>query len=121
MFRFYIAVSLLTLGLAGCGAQVLNSDKPTGVYLGGAGTQSDVISVELVETSPPNAGVKVEGISCANKLWEKATEESAINVAKREAAKLGFSKLRLASIEKSGVNLAYNCWSFVVATGIAFN
>ena len=121
MARFFVGVFLLSLGLAGCGAQVLNTDKPTGMYLGGAGAESQVSNVELVETNPPNAGVKVEGISCANKMWETATEANAIEVAKREAAKLGYSKLRIASVETSGTTLAYNCWSIVVATGIAFN
>ena len=119
MFIFFSAIALF-----GCGAMVSNTDKPQGVYLGGASDIQPLSSVELVETSPENTGQEVEGVSCKNKLWEPApSREAAIEVAKREAARAGYSKLRITSVADGGygVDLRRNCWSVVVAKGIAFN
>ena len=103
---------------------VSNTDKPQGVYLFGADEVQPISSVELVETSPANSGQEVEGVSCKNKIWERApSREAAIEVAKREAAKAGYSKLRITSVTDGGysVDLRRNCWSIVIAKGIAFN
>ena len=114
------------LALSGCiGATVSNTDKPKGLYSGLAGAPKlEVADVQLVQTNPDNTGLEVEGVACKNKIWEPApTTESAIQVAKIEAAKFGFSKLRLTSVVEGGnfVDLRRNCWSVVVAKGIAFN
>ena len=66
----------------------------------------------------------VEGIACKNKIWdEEPTRDAAIAVLKRETAKNGYSKVRVLSIEESGfaADTAKNCWSMIVAKGIAFN
>jgi hypothetical protein len=109
--------------LAACGAGVSNTDKPTGIYIAGAPPVEDV-QVQVVQSSPPNTGQIVEGVACKNKIWEGTpTREAAIAVLKREAAKNGYSKVRVLSVEESGfaADPARNCWSTVVASGIAFN
>jgi len=120
----YSLIGLFALGLSACGANVSNTDKPTGFYLGGAADFQPVSSVEIVQTSPENTGQEVEGVSCKNLIWDPApTREAAIEVAKKEAARAGYSKLRITSIVDGGygADLRRNCWSVVIATGIAFN
>jgi hypothetical protein len=83
-----------------------------------------ISSVEIVQSSPENTGQAVEGVSCKNKIWDPApTREAAIEVVKREAARAGYSKLRITSVVEGGygADLRRNCWSVIVATGIAFN
>tara|TARA_B100000795_G_scaffold255803_1_gene227766 strand:+ start:349 stop:675 length:327 start_codon:yes stop_codon:yes gene_type:complete len=107
------------------GATVSNTDKTIGLYTGLNGMPAVAeTNVELVQTSPANTGLEVEGVSCKNKLWEPApTKEAAIQVAKLEAAKAGYTKLRVTSVKKGGnvIDLRRNCWSVILAKGIAFN
>ena len=55
--------------------------------------------------------------------YYKQGNENLAMAAKREAAKAGYSKLRITSVTDGGygADLRRNCWSVVVATGIAFN
>ena len=109
-----LLVFISIIFLSGClGATVSNTDKPTGLYTGLNGVPAVAeTNVELVQTSPANTGLEVEGVSCKNKLWEPApTKEAAIQVAKLEAAKAGYTKLRVTSVKKGGnvIDLRRNC------------
>ena len=119
--RYLTLLSLVLL--TACGAGVSNTDKPTGVYIGGAPPVEDV-QVQVVQSSPPDTGQLVEGVACKNKAWEPTpTRDAAIAVLKREAAKNGYTKVRVPSVQESGfsADIARNCWSTVVASGLAFN
>ncbi len=120
-----VVFSSALIALTGCiGATVSNTDKPQGAYVAGAKPVVGASSVQIVETSPPNAGQLVEGVSCKNKMWDpEPSAQAAIEVAKNEAAKYGYTKLRIVEIIESGavVDWQRNCWSTVIARGIAFN
>ena len=110
--------------LAGCfGAQVSNTDQPMGPSMGIADEIEAVTSVEIVQSTPENTGQEVVGVSCKLKLYgPNPTRKSAIEVAKREAASFGYTKLRITSVEEQpAIDVDRNCRKTVIATGIAFN
>lgn len=98
-----------------------NTDKPQGIYLGGATEISGDYGVKISENAPKQ-GAQLTGISCKNKLWEPApTNDAAIGVLKKQAAAAGFNTLYVSSIAPDPNALSKNCWSAIIATGLAFN
>lgn len=115
------AIVAIAASLSGCGATVPNTDKPSGIYLGGASAVTDTGSVKVVDVKP-SQGAQLTGISCKNKLWEPApTNEAAINVLKKQAAAAGFDRLYVSSTKPDPNALAKNCWAAIIASGVAFN
>ena len=110
-----------SLTLSGCGAMAPNTDKPQGIYLGGANEISGDYGVTISDNMPTQ-GAQLTGISCKNKLWESApTNEAAIGVLKKQAAAAGFNTLYVSSVEPDPKALSKNCWSAIIATGLASN
>lgn len=115
------AAIVVLASVAACGPLVDNTDRPSGLYLGGGGPASGDFGVAMVDQAPAS-GTQVEGISCRNKIWEPApTNESAIAVMRREAASAGFNSVHLTSVGPASNALMMNCWSAIRATGTAFN
>lgn len=105
-----------------CGPFVENTDKPSGVYVGPTQTVAGGQSVRVAETPPPNGGAELSGLSCQNKIWNPApSEDTAILVLRREAAKAGFNSIYVTSVENDNAALLKNCWAAIIARGIAFN
>lgn len=116
-----LAAVLALAVVSACGPLVENTDRPTGITLGGGAPIAGDGGVSLVEAAPAN-GVEVEGISCRNKLWDPApTNQSAIDTMRREAAAAGYNAVHLVSVGPAGNALLMNCWSAIRATGLAFN
>lgn len=120
-----LSVALLCLGIAGCGTSAHNADVPAGVYTGLAGKPDigDTSRVAVVPTGPSieQGGKAVSGTSCKNKVWEPApSEENAIALMKREAEGLSLNAVHSVSVDPDATALLKNCWSAVVAKGIAF-
>jgi hypothetical protein len=114
--------AMLFLALAACGSTVSNTDKPTGIYIAGATEVSGDFGVSVSEERPKNGGVEVSGVSCKNKLWEPApTNEIAISVLKREVSNAGYDSVFITSVGPDPDALIKNCWSAIIAVGIAFN
>lgn len=109
-------------GLMACGSTVSNTDKPTGVYIAGATEVTGDFGVSTSERRPQTGGVAVAGVSCKNKLWEPApSSEVAIAVLRREARNAGYNTVYISSVEPDPNALAKNCWSAIIANGVAFN
>ena len=118
--REFLFISLSTF--ASCGPLVSNTDKPTGIYLATPNNVAGDFGVKISDSKPSNGGVEITGVSCKNKLWEPAPDnETAVAVLKREVNKDGFNTVFITSIVSDPNALAKNCWSAIVATGIAFN
>jgi hypothetical protein len=110
------------VSLSACGTTVSNADKPTGVYIAGATEVTGDFGVSISEAQPKNGGVSLSGVSCKNKLWEPApSNEVAVSVLKRETQKAGYNTVYVSSVEPDPNALAKNCWSAIIAKGIAFN
>lgn len=110
------------LGLASCGATVSNTDKPTGAYLSGAPEVAGDFNVQLAEVAPASGGQAVSGVSCKNKIWDPTpSNEAAIAVLRREAAKAGFDTVYVQEVAPASDALLMNCWSAIRASGLAFD
>jgi len=119
--KFVVILSSLTI-LTACGSTVSNTDKPTGVYVGGATSVSGDYGIKVASKAPASGGKQVSGISCKNKFWEPAPDDAtAISVLKREAKNSGFNSVFITSVEADPNALLKNCWSAIIAKGIAFN
>lgn len=117
-----MTITAAMLGLAGCGATVSNTDKPSGVYLAGAPSVAGDFNVRLVEAAPVSGGKPVSGVSCKNKIWDPApSNEVAISVMRREAAKAGFDSVYLQEVAPAADALLMNCWAAIEARGLAFD
>lgn len=112
----------ISVALAGCGATVSNTDKPTGMYIAGAPEVTGSSGVTLSESAPAGGGQSVSGVSCKNKIWDpQPTREVAISVLQREAAKAGYDSVYVSEVGPASNALVMNCWSAIEANGIAFN
>jgi hypothetical protein len=110
------------LAVAACGALVTNTDKPVGPYVSSEPIVETTVSAKVSANPPSNGGVSVSGISCKNRLWDAApTNEAAVLVLRREAQKAGFNSVFVQEVQPDEAALAKNCWSAIVARGIAFN
>jgi len=116
----YLVPLVLSLIVGGCGSTVTNTDKPSGLYLGGATNVTGDFNIEVLDTPPTSEGVTIEGISCKNKLWESAPSyDKAVAVLKREVRNAGYNSVYIVSVENDSNALMKNCWSAIKATGIA--
>lgn len=114
-------VFLFAITLTACGPFVENTDKPSALRLEGHAGLSADFGVKTA-TINPASGTPVQGISCKNLLWDaEPSADSAISVMKRKAAEAGFNTVFVASVAPDGSALIKNCWSAIVANGIAFN
>jgi len=108
--------------LVACGSTVSNTDKPTGLYIAGATDTVGDFGVEVSKTAPANGGFAVSGISCKNKLWDRApSNSSAISTLKRETKNAGYNQVYIISVKPDPNALIKNCWKAIIANGIAFN
>lgn len=120
MVKMSMAVAFVAT-MSACGAMAPNTDKPSGIYLGGADGVSGDYGVQTSDVKP-SQGAQLTGISCKNKLWEPSpTNEVAISVLKRQASAAGFNSVYVTSVEADPNALAKNCWAAIIATGLAFN
>lgn len=117
----HLAIAL-PLIVSACGSTAPNTDKPSGLYLGGATDVTGDFNILVLDTPPASEGVTIEGISCKNKLWESAPSyDKAVAVLKREAKNAGYNSIYIVSVENDANALMKNCWSAIKATGIAAN
>lgn len=110
--------------LVGCGSLAQNADVPQGVYVGGRPTIADTPNVRIVDSGPSvqQGGRKVGGTSCKNKVWDPApSKDNAIALMKSQAAKLGFNAVHTVETHDMAAAVMLNCWSAIVASGIAFH
>lgn len=110
--------------LSGCGSTAMNSDVGL-VHTGLAGRPAiaDPIGVTIVETGPALSDEKqrVMGTSCKNKLWDPSpSRENALALMKQQAAERGYNAVHSVTVFPDATALAKNCWSALVASGIAF-
>lgn len=113
---------LFSLALTGCGSTVSYTDKPAGLYIGGAAPVADQADIKLSDSPPPEGGQEVVGASCKNKIWEASpTNAAAVAVLKRETKEAGYNTVYVSSIEKDPNAVFKNCWSAIIAKGVAFN
>ena len=61
----------------------------------------------------------VEGHSCKNKFWDKASQELALEQVKLRALDLGANGVVEVEYNRAGTELATNCWSSFTASGVA--
>ena len=119
------AILLLPCALAGCGTLATNSDVPSGVYvgLGGRDVIPDDTGVRVVASGPAigQGGVRVSGESCKNKIWQPApSRDNAVALMKRQAAERGLNIIHSMTVQDDDMALAKNCWSGIIAEGVAF-
>ncbi|RYC10048.1 hypothetical protein [Ciceribacter ferrooxidans] len=118
-------VLILPLALSACGTVAQNSDVGL-VHTGLAGPVkiADNAVVEIVDGGPPLTDEKqrVMGTSCRNKLWDAPpSKENAIALMKRQAADRGYNAVHSVKVFSDPSALAKNCWSALIASGIAFS
>ena len=122
-----LTLATVSLALASCGSSgTVNSDIPTGVYLGLDGRQQieSPTEVTIVGTGPSKdqGGAPVHGLSCKNKMWDPAPDRNnAINLMKKQAKELGFNSVHSMQVKTVEGAIALNCWAAIRAEGIAFN
>ncbi|MBZ0164611.1 MAG: hypothetical protein K8H74_18095 [Notoacmeibacter sp.] len=121
-----VLVSAVALAvLSGCGTVAPNADVPQGVYFG-IGKRAEIAPVDavvIVDTGPTvqDGGRRVSGTSCKNKFWDPApSEERAVAMMKQQAAGLGMNAIHSVEIRNEPAAVMINCWSAIVAKGIAF-
>lgn len=113
------------LTLSGCGTVAQNSDVGL-IHTGLAGRPAvaDPTGVTVVEAGPPLSDEKqrVMGTSCKNKLWDPSpSRENALALMKKQATERGYDAVHSVTVFSDPTALAKNCWSALVASGIAFN
>jgi len=113
------------LVLSGCGTIAQNSDVGL-IHTGLAGRPSvtDPTGVTVVEAGPALSDEKqrVMGTSCKNKLWDPApSRDNALALMKKQAAERGYNAVHSVTVFSDPTAIAKNCWSALVASGIAFN
>lgn len=115
---------LMGAGLAGCGTVAPNSDVGL-VHTGLEGKiiVSDNTGVAIVDTGPSlnDEKQRVMGTSCKNKLWDpEPSRENALALMKQQAAARGYNAVHSVKVFSDPTAIAKNCWSAIVASGIAF-
>jgi len=111
--------------LTGCGSVAPNSDVKQG-FIGASGRTevvADESQVAAFDTGPSvqDGGRRVFGTSCKNMMWDPAPMESnALALMKRQALEFGFNAVHSVQVRKDTSALIKNCWSAIVAEGVAF-
>ena len=117
-----IVLTMALGALTACGSLAPNTDKPSGVYIGGATQITGDFGVATLDDRPQSGGFEVSGVSCKNKIWEAPpTRDRAISVLKREVRNAGYNSVQFRSVEPDPNALVKNCWSAIIAYGEAFN
>ena len=120
-----LTIVLAAAGLTGCGSFAHNSDVPSGIYVG-LGDRPPIAEdtrVRVVDSGPAlsQGGYPVSGESCRNKIWEASpSRDNAIALMKRQAAERGFFAIHSVTVQDDGAALLKNCWSGIIANGVAF-
>ena len=84
-----IVLTMALGALTACGSLAPNTDKPSGVYIGGATQITGDFGVATLDTRPQSGG-----FSCKNKIWEAPpTRDRAISVLKREVRNAGYNSV----------------------------
>lgn len=118
----YIAAVGLAAGLSSCGTVAQNSDIGI-VHVAGRQPIADINSVAILDKGPPLAkeDQRVIGTSCKNKVWDPdPSRENAINLMKRQAADRGYNAVHSVQVINDPAAVFKNCWSALIASGIAF-
>lgn len=124
MLKRLTLVAGVCLGLASCGTTAQNSDVGlvhTG--LNGRATIESTGAVEVVETGPGLSATteRVSGHSCRNKMWDPPpSRDNAIALMKQQAQSKGYDAVHSVKVINDPAAIAKNCWSALIATGIAF-
>jgi hypothetical protein len=117
----YLLPALL---LVGCGTTAKNSDVSlTRTWVEPKKDVRDTADVAILDTGPPLSATteRVSGHSCKNKLWDPdPSAENATALMKQEAASKGFNAVHSVKVVQDPAAIAKNCWSALIATGIAF-
>ena len=115
-------ILISVLALASCGPLAQNTDKPTGLRdIASAGGSTGDYGVKTA-THAPNGGVQLTGVACKNMMWDAdPTNASAISTLKREAHNAGYNSVFVTGVAPDPAALTKNCWTAIVATGVAFN
>lgn len=110
---------LLIASLAGCGSFAPNTNASDPINIVGTTTQ-DVSSVAIVDSAPASA-VAISGIDCRNKMWDPVpTAPRAIDALRVQAMQLGKTNVYVRAIEPHPAPISINCWSALVARGLAY-
>ena len=112
--------------LTACGATAPNTDVAQGFVpiSGRTAVVPDDAPVSVVASGPAveAGGRRVFGTSCKNKLYDPApSRDNALALMKRQAAELGFNAVHSVEVKDDPSPIAKNCWSAIVAEGVAFN
>jgi len=120
-FKYIVAVALVA-SLSSCGSVSPNSDVGL-VHVTGRPTIAAVDSVAIVDKGPPLAkeDQRVIGTSCKNKVWDAdPSRENAVNLMKHQAAARGYNAVHSVQVIDDPAAVFKNCWSALIASGIAF-
>lgn len=117
-----IAAPALAIMLSGCGTVSENSDVGL-LHVAGRQTVQDDTAVAITDTGPRLSDEKqrVIGSSCMNKMWDPPpSRENAINLMKRQAVSRGYNAVHSVTVVNDPAAIAKNCWSALIASGIAY-
>lgn len=120
--RFY-AVAACAI-LAACGTSAKNADVSTGFSIAGQQPVADDSGVTIATSGPEvgAGGQRVFGTSCKNKMWDPPpSDTNATALMKRQAKELGFNSVHSVEVKADNAAISKNCWSAIVASGIAFS
>lgn len=105
--------------LVACGSTAPNTNASAPVNV--VGTQTPMVSEVQVVESAPSSAIAVSGIDCRNKLWDPVpTAPRAIETLKAQTKQLGKSRVFVRSVEPHPSPISINCWSALVARGLAY-
>ncbi|MGG7519659.1 hypothetical protein ACQ3G6_17425 [Allorhizobium undicola] len=117
-------VLVIAMGVSGCGSIAQNNDVgPVRTGLGGRASVADVSGVEVTQTGPAlvKEDQRVIGTSCRNKMWDpEPSRENALNLMKQQAKARGYNAVHSVQVYNDPAALVKNCWSALIATGIAY-
>ena len=86
-------------------------------------TIADASGVVVTEAgpAPTKEDQRVEGTSCKNKAWDPApSEANAVNLMKQQAAARGYNAVHSVKVANDPAAITKNCWSALVASGVAY-
>lgn len=116
------AMAVAAVSLSGCGTVSPNSDVGV-VHIAGRQTVAEVTTVATTETGPEatDKNQNVVGTSCRNKVWDpEPSRDNAINLLKQQAASRGYNAVHSLQVQPDDAAILKNCWSSLVATGVAY-
>ena len=114
--------AVLAACLSSCGTVSPNSDVGL-VHVAGREPIAAVDTVAIVDTGPAlsKEDQRVVGTSCKNKVWDPdPSRDNAINLMKRQAGDRGYDAVHSVQVIDDPAAVFKNCWSALIASGIAF-